>query len=58
MKLYDTNKCDSFEMNFGFKQPDIYKTRTKYVDKRTKEYNKQRKHKGEMNKYKRNENKR
>ncbi len=56
MKLYDPEKNDTFTMMFGFPQPDIYKIRNKYVDKRTKEYGNQRKHKGEINKYKRNEN--
>jgi len=44
MKIYNPDKCNSFEMMFGFKQPSQYKISNLYIDKRTKKYGNQRKY--------------
>lgn len=56
MKLYDPDKINSLEMQFGnivkrVKKIYVYPKR---VDKRTKKYGNQRKHGGIMGKYKQN----
>lgn len=50
MKLYNSNKCNSFEMMFGFKQPSHYKIINRNKDRRTKEYGNQRKYENNKNK--------
>ena len=47
MKLYNPDKCNSFEMMFGFTQPPAYMVKKNYIDKRTKKYGNKRKYENE-----------
>lgn len=56
MKLYDPNKINSLEMQFGNVARSL-KKRYEYpkrIDKRTKKYGNQRQHNGVMGKYNHN----